>query len=306
MNRNDLRKVDLKLLIVFEMLMVERNSTRASQKLFVTQSAVSFALTKLRALYGDPLFIRDGRNLAPTQRAFEISEILVPALNLVSSAVKRTKEFDPSTSIETFYIGLSDDVAFGLLPIFLRQLRKEAPNILLIVRQTNYLHMSQQLSSGEFSVGVGYTVDLPATAKKKVIRHTKTRLLRADNLPGRLSLDDYCERPHALVSFAGDLNGFVDIELKALGRQRHVVLAVPQFNNLGALLQGTDIVALVPDHTTAALLSAGGLRVEPSPIGAPSFPVCMVWQSAHDKNPAQRWFRSRVQIHLSESRTVID
>jgi LysR family transcriptional activator of mexEF-oprN operon len=298
MNRNDLRKIDLRLLIVFETLMVERNSTRASQKLFITQSAVSSALARLRILYGDPLFVRDGRKMVPTERAIKIAEMLIPALNLMSNAVKRTKVFDPSTSTETFYVGLADDVEFGLLPMLLRELRTEAPNVVLIVRQTNYLQMSQQLISGEFSVGVGYTVDLPAAAKQKVIRQTKTWLLRGDNSPGLLNLDDYCQRPHALVSFAGDINGFVDKKLKILGRQRRVVLAVPQFNNLGALLQGTDIVALVPDHTAEALTSTGKLRIEPSPITAPSFPLSMVWQNAQDKDPAGRWFRSRLQAYI--------
>jgi hypothetical protein len=77
-----------------------------------------------------------------------------------------------------------------------------------------------------------------------------------------MSLDDFCARPHALVSFAGDLSGFLDEELEKLGRKRHVVLAVPQFNGLGTLLAGTDIVATVPDYAAEALTSAGGLRAE--------------------------------------------
>ncbi|MCB2627808.1 multidrug efflux system transcriptional regulator MexT, partial [Listeria monocytogenes] len=76
----------------------------------------------------------------------------------------------------------------------------------------------------------------------------------------QLTLDDYCARPHALVSFAGDLSGFVDEELEKFGRKRKVVRAVPQFTGLGTLRAGTDIIATVPDYAAQALIAAGGLR----------------------------------------------
>lgn len=299
MNRNDLRKIDLRLLIVFEMLMIERSNTKAAEKLFVTQSAVSSALARLRILYADQLFTKKDRTMVPTPRALEIATLLAPALSLVANVVKKPKAFDPATSTESFQIGLADDVAFGLFPKLLRQLRTEAPNAKLNVRETNYMHMPQQLVSGDISVGVGYAVSFPAAAKQKIIRHTQTLLLRADDEPGPLSLDEYCQRPHALVSFAGDISGLVDQVLKNLGRARRVVLAVPQFSSLGALLQGTDIVALVPDHTAEGILALGGLRIEAPPFEAPSFPLTMVWQSAMDKDPAERWLRSRIQTWLS-------
>jgi LysR family transcriptional activator of mexEF-oprN operon len=301
MNRNDLRKIDLKLLIVFEMLMIECSVTRASQKLFITQSAVSSALARLRILYSDPLFTMEDRRMVPTPRAVEIATLLAPALNSIADAIKKPKAFDPATSTESFNIGLSDDVEFGLFPKLLQQVRMEAPNTTLNVRQTNYIHMPQQLVSGEISVGVGYAVSFPAAAKQKIIRHTQAMLLRADDGSSPLSLDEYCQRPHALVSFAGDISGFVDQELKTLGRARQVVLAVPQFSSLGAVLQGTDLVALVPDHTGEALKAMGGLRIEASPFQAPSFPLSMVWQSSMDKDPAERWLRSRIQMLLGDS-----
>ncbi|RCI69048.1 LysR family transcriptional regulator, partial [Pseudomonas aeruginosa] len=105
------------------------------------------------------------------------------------------------------------------------------------------------------SVGVSYTDELPANAKRKTVRRSKPKILRADSAPGQLTLDDYCARPHALVSFAGDLSGFVDEELEKFGRKRKVVLAVPQFNGLGTLLAGTDIIATVPDYAAQALIA---------------------------------------------------
>ncbi len=305
MNRNDLRRVDLNLLIVFETLMHERSVTRAAEKLFLGQPAISAALARLRSLFDDPLFVRTGRSMEPTARAQEIFGLLSPALDSISTAVSRASEFDPSTSTAVFRIGLSDDVEFGLLPLLLRRIRAEAPGVVLVVRRANYLLMPSLLASGEISVGVSYTDELPANAKRRTLRRSKPKLLRADTVPGQLSLDDYCARPHVLVSFAGDLNGFIDDELAKIGRTRKVVLAVPQFNGLGTLLAGTDLVAIVPDYTAAALTAAGGVRAEDSPVETPPFELSMAWRGAQDNDPAERWLRSRIQMFVGDPDSLL-
>lgn len=300
MNRNDLRRLDLNLLIVFETLMHERSVTRAAEKLFLGQPAISAALARLRSLFDDPLFVRTGRSMEPTARAEEIFALLSPALDSISTAVSRAADFDPATSTAVFRVGLSDDVEFALLPALLRRLRAEAPGVVLVVRRANYLLMPNLLASGEISVGVSYTEELPANAKRKTLRRSKPKLLRADSVPGTLSLDDYCARPHALVSFAGDLNGFIDEQLQKMGRSRKVVLAVPQFNGLGTLLAGTDLLSVVPDYTAAALTAAGGLRAEDLPLETRAFEMSMAWRGAQDNDPAERWLRSRIQMFCGD------
>lgn len=300
MNRNDLRRLDLNLLIVFETLMHERSVTRAAEKLFLGQPAISAALSRLRNLFDDPLFVRTGRSMEPTARAQEIFALLSPALDSISTAVSRAAAFDPATSTAVFRIGLSDDVEFALLPALLRRLRSEAPGVVLVVRRANYLLMPNLLASGEISLGVSYTEELPANAKRKTLRRSKPKLLRADAAPGTLSMDDYCARPHAMVSFAGDLNGFIDDQLARFDRTRKVVLAVPQFNGLGTLLSGTDLIAVVPDYTAATLTAAGGLRAEDLPFECDAFEMSMAWRGAQDNDPAERWLRSRIQMFFGD------
>ncbi|MFR0693105.1 LysR family transcriptional regulator [Enterobacterales bacterium AE_CKDN230030158-1A_HGKHYDSX7] len=300
MNRNDLRKVDLNLLIVFETLMHERSVTRAAEKLFLGQPAISAALARLRSLFDDPLFVRTGRSMEPTARAQEIFGHLSPALDSISTALSRAADFDPATSKAVFRIGLSDDVEFGLLPPLLRRLRSEAPGITLVVRRANYLLMPQLLSSGEISVGVSYTDELPANAKRKTLRRSTWKILRADSIPGALTLDDYCARPHALVSYAGDLDGFVDQTLAEMDRKRQVVLAVPQFVGLAQLLAGTDIIATVPEYVALALTAAGGLRAEEPPFPTRLAELSMVWRGAQDQDPAERWLRSRITMFVGD------
>jgi LysR family transcriptional activator of mexEF-oprN operon len=305
MNRNDLRRLDLNLLIVFETLMHERSVTRAAEKLFLGQPAISAALARLRSLFDDPLFVRTGRTMEPTTRAQEIFVLLVPALDSISTAVSRASAFDPATSKQVFRIGLSDEVEFSLLPSLLRRLRVEAPGVVLVIRRANYLLMPGLLTSGEISVGVSYTDELPANAKRKTLRRSRPKVMRADSIPGPLSMDDFCNRPHAMVSYAGDLNGFIDEELEHLGRKRHVVLAVPQFNGLNSLITGSDIVATVPDFAADTLAAAGGLRIEPLPFETQrAFELSMVWRGAQDNDPAERWLRSRIQMFIGDADTL--
>ncbi|MNF85728.1 LysR substrate binding domain protein [compost metagenome] len=171
---------------------------------------------------------------------------------------------------------------------------------MLVVRRVNYILMPGLLASGEISIGVSYTDDLPANAKRKVLRRSMPKVLRADTAPGRLTLDEFCARPHALVSFAGDLSGFIDEELAKLERKRHVVLAVPQFNGLSTLLSGTDIIATVPDYTADALTAAGGVRAEDPPIPVRSFELHMAWRGSQDNDPGERWLRSRIQMFFGD------
>jgi LysR family transcriptional activator of mexEF-oprN operon len=300
MNRNDLRRVDLNLLIVFETLMHERSVTKTAEKLFLGQPAISAALVRLRALFDDPLFVRTGRVMEPTPRAHEIFNLLTPALDSISTAISSAQPFDPATATNVFRIGLSDDVEFALLPALLRRVRAEAPGVILVVRRVNYLLASGMLASGEISVAVSYLDELPANAKRKAVRRMVPKLLRADTKPGRLTLDEYCARPHAIVSFAGDLNGFVDNELGKIGRSRKVVLAVPQFNGLGSLLAGTDILTTVPDYTADILAASGGLRVEDHPLELPGGSLSMAWRAAQDEDPAEKWLRSRIAMFVGD------
>ncbi|MEQ7921598.1 LysR substrate-binding domain-containing protein [Xanthomonas sp. WHRI 1810A] len=300
MNRNDLRRVDMNLLVIFEALMFERNLTRVAEKLFMGQPAISAALARLRDLFDDPLLLRNGRAMEPTARALAILKELQPALDTISGAVSRAKEFDPASSCDVFRIGLSDDAEFGLFPPLLTQLREEAPGIIVVVRRANFLLMPALLASGEISVGISYTTELPANAKRKKLRDIGVKVLRGDQRPGELTLDDYCARPHTMVSFSGDLSGNIDLDLAKVGRARRVVVAVPQFSGLRQLLAGTELIATVPDYAACALVEGGALRAEDPPFPIEPAELSMVWSGVHDNDPAERWLRARITRFMSQ------
>ncbi|MGY2185241.1 LysR substrate-binding domain-containing protein [Pseudomonas sp. SDO5591_S426] len=300
MNRNDLRRADIHLLVVFETMMHERNVSRVGEKLFLGQPTISGALGRLRVLFDDPLFIRCGRLMEPTARAEEIFANLAPALDGIAAALSRCQSFDPHTSEATFHVGLSDDVEYALLPRLLRQLRVEAPSIKLIVHRVDQQQMSQRLVNGDISVGISHTLDLPANARRKGLRPIRPMLLRFDTRSGPLGLDEFCRRPHVVVSSVGSASDDTDHALSLLGRQRKVVLTVPQFSALPGLLAQSDMLGIVPDYVAKAMASVPGMRAEPAPLQLPAPELSMVWRAAVHDDSGQRWLRSRCSALLCE------
>ncbi|RMM96640.1 LysR family transcriptional regulator, partial [Pseudomonas savastanoi] len=295
MNRNELRKADINLMVVFETLMQERNVTRAAEKLFLGQPTISAALNRLRNLLNDPLFIRVGHRMEPTARAHEILKHLTPALDAMSTALSLTTDFDPSVSKMTFRIGLTDDVEFGLFPAMLKAVREEAPGVVIVVKHVDYLNISEVLMSGDITVGVCLTRELPANAKRKTLRNVQPRLVRADKPRSPMSIDEYCSRPHVVVSHVASISSFADEWLTALGRKRQVVLSVPQFATLPALMAGTDMISGLSDYAAKAMSALGLLYDEPLPFPTPGLDLSMTWLRVMDSDPAERWLRSRIE-----------
>jgi LysR family transcriptional activator of mexEF-oprN operon len=238
--------------------------------------------------------------MEPTSRAEEIFSNLAPALDGIAAALSRCQAFDPATSEATFHVGLSDDVEYALLPTLLRRLRTEAPNMTLVVRRADHWQMPQLLTSGDISLGISHTLELPANARRKTLRSIRPMLLRADSQAGELGLDEFCRRPHAVVSSMGNVIEDADSALSHLGRHRKVVLTVPQFSALPVLLANSDMIAIVPDYIARSMALIGGLRAEVAPLELPQQELSMVWRGATHNDPAERWLRSRCSAFLAE------
>lgn len=297
MNRYDLRHADINLLVIFETMMRERNVTRTGERLFLGQATVSSALNRLRTMFDDPLFIRTGRLMEPTARAEEIHVHLGPALESVALALSCAQTFDPRTSVETFHVGLCDEVEYALLPQLMQHLRAEAPNITLVVRRVDSWQLPQLLIAGDISLGVGQAQELPARAHCRSLRPVQPMLLCADSA-GPMSLDEFCRRPHVTVSALGKVTDHVDRALACHGRRRRVVLAVPQFSALPALLVDSDMLAVVPDYAAQAMARIHGLRAEYPPLQLSSPDLAMAWRGTSHADPRERWLRSCFARHL--------
>ncbi len=167
MSKTNLPNIDLNLLVILDKIFTERSLTMAGNKLFMSQSAVSHALSKLRDHFDDRLFIRQGNNMEPTPLCMTLHQNLSPSLINILQSLEDRGDFNPETSKRTFCLGLSDYLCKLLLPIILRELDKQAPDISIRIVQTTYEQRTAMLKSGKLDLFLGCSREYGAGVQKE-------------------------------------------------------------------------------------------------------------------------------------------
>jgi len=300
----DFHGIDLNLLVAFDALMSERNVTRAAARVGVSQPAMSAALSRLRRLFGDPLFLRSAEGLLPTARARDLSEPIAQALRQIESALVKDPEFVPGQASLTFKLGLSDYPAFILLPSLLQALAEKAPGVLLNVHAFNDRdHAVDLLDAGAIDAAIG----VPPThvdgriLTRPVLRDQFVTIVANDHPAARrgMSMKNYLELPHVLVSPEGELYGIVDQALAQQGKKRKLALTLPQMFAVPAIVAQTRMTATVMKRV--ALHSPVGSRLVlfPPPVALPEIVFDLIWHRRSDVHPAQLWFRDFIAEHAA-------
>jgi DNA-binding transcriptional LysR family regulator len=264
LNEINLSRIDLNLLVLFEVVLEEGHVGRAAERLSLSPSAVSHGLGRLRRLLNDPLFLRTPKGVVPTARATELSAPVADILARVRSVVSTAEPFDAATSARRFTIGAPDGVSAVLLPPLLAALRRLAPRIDIGVRQLLPLQGGRpteraweaalaDLESRAIDIAVVPLDNVPARfAKRTLYEEDFVVATRAGHpFAGDPSLDRYCAMQHLVVSLTGDTHGFVDEALAKQGRARRVALTVPNFAMALGLIAETDLLAALPRRLVA-------------------------------------------------------
>lgn len=274
--------IDLNLLKVFEALHEEASASRAAIRLGVSQSAVSAALRRLREVYGDALFVRTGRGLAPTLRANQLRPLIGEALSKCRQSLALLVPETLDFSGRTVTLGLSDDFEIAYGRGLIDKVQERAPGLRLIFRQTHSQIVAEAL--------LDRSLDLALTAGGFNARMLSREILAdggysclvdADSLAAEqsaLSIDEFVAREHILISSGGFI-GIVDEALAALGLTRRVGVSTSHFAALPYLLVGTSAVATLPSHATERIARATGLRVLPCPVTLPRYPIELGWRT---------------------------
>lgn len=300
--RTDLGSLDLNLLNALVALVEERSTVAAARRLGLAQSTVSGTLARLRETFSDELLVRHGRGLEPTSRALELLEACKPHLDGLTAAIVKVSTFDPAVDARIFRLGCTDAVALAILPKLTERLRAEAPHCEMSVRIGDYRVLPSMLASGEVATALAYLRDdPPANAKVRVLRHSPWVVLRNADQPAIQNLADFCARPHALVTPAGDLEGFVDTQLADTSYQRRVVLGVSSFALLLTSLPNTDLITTVPDFVANALVKLGSFEIDRCPVEVPPVTNTLAWGGVSDQDPAEKWFRQALIEGFSQA-----
>lgn len=286
--------IDLNLLIVFDALAVEGHATRAAERIGLTQPAVSHALNRLRALFGDPLFVRSPRGMVPTPLARDIAPSVRSILEQVEEVLLGRRAFEPMFSKRQFVLGLSDYAAFVLLPRLTARLDQEAPGVSLIVRNTSRDVGLPMLENGDVELIAGNFPEPPAHMREDVLYEEDFICAVRDDHPGlseEPDLDRYLAMRHLQVSMKGNPSGYVDATLAAQGLKRTVAVTVGHFLMAPMLIDASELVATEPRRLFTPLAGRLPLRLFPPPLDIPPFRVVQTWHGRHHADPGHQWLR---------------
>jgi LysR family transcriptional activator of mexEF-oprN operon len=295
------KNLDLNLLRVFVVVADEGSVTAAASRLYLTQPAVSAALRRLASTVGAPLFVRAGRGLTLTARGQRLLASARPHLEaLVEAALSPTK-FDARTSERMVRLGLSDANEAWLIPPLLRVLAGEAPRMRLVVLPVQFRTVADALNSSTVDLAVTVADELPAGTRRLELFTGSFVCLydpRHARIGKRLTLERYLAHEHVIVSYNGDLRGIVE---DMLGVQRRVRVSVPTFHNIGAVVEGSGLLATVPGMVAREIRSLRPhLQTTALPLALKGTPVELLWRSAVEDDEAIRFIRDRV-ISIAKS-----
>lgn len=291
---DDLRRIDLNLLLTLHALLAEQHVSRAALRLHRSQPAVSHALAQLREIFADPLLVRRGGRLQPTTRALALVQPLQEALQQLD-ALLSSPGFDPARARRSFRLAMSDYGARVVLPRLMRELRETAPGIDLVVTQGSREAMLSQLMDGEVDLALAVFPDLaePLRAQTLFVEDFAC-LADRETLPARggLSLAQWLARPHVLVAVRPGADNEIDLALAALGEQRRVALALPHWTAATEVIAGTDLVLTVARRSV--LRPPQGLRCFEPPLPIRAFDFQQAWHERREGDVAHRWLRGQV------------
>ncbi len=296
-------RFDLNLLIALDILLREKNVTRAAERAFVSQPAMSAALQKLRVFFADPLLVRVGREMELTPRAHALIEPVREALLLIQATLGNQPTFSPATVQREFTLIVSEEAFPVLLPALVRQITAEAPGIRL------HTELVSQSVLGRLEYG---EVDLclcldnlrlyEARSFPDTLRHTQLRPVHwvcavdknhptvGDTITAEqfFSLPQVFGRPSGYSVSAEELvHRILDVDFK-------VHLTVPSLLHLPLVLPGTNFVATLPERVARVFAQTVAMKIFPMPFPTPATHEVLVWHKRNDMDPAHTWLRERV------------
>jgi DNA-binding transcriptional LysR family regulator len=293
-----LSALDLNLLLVLHAVLEERSATRAAKRLNVTQSAVSNALSRLRAVLGDPLVVRSGRGIVATPRAQALAPAIAEAMARLEGALEQGKTFVPEESTGTFIFAAADNNQVHDVPLIAAAFAKRLPRATLRIVSIDYLVSTDGLAMGTVDATFTPSVAVPEGYGSEYVFDERSALLVRRDHPkvrGPITPALYEELAHIDVEVSLGRRG-VGYKLasrawKDAGVERNVVMVVPYFTTAALVASRTDLVAGVPLRAGKVFCEMLPLRIAKTTFPLGGMPMSLTWHQRTDADPGARFFR---------------
>jgi DNA-binding transcriptional LysR family regulator len=308
MNEDD---ISLRHLRVLTLLLEVGSLTRAAQILDTTQPTVSKILTKLRAHFGDPLFVRVGLSMHPTPKAIELAQPLKELLRTSADMRSSAASFDPRSSTREFSVIVTEVGMIQLLPPLISRLEREGRGLRLKAVPLDSRHLEVRLEAGEADLALGaFPRAAPNMRRQRlyadpyvsVVRHGHPRL-------GKLTrADSFLRERHIIVTSSNTghaAHRLLDQVLNSQLEPNRVHVRVPSFVTSAFVASCTDAVGTLPAKLAEGLAERLGLAVFPTPLSLPRIEIGQFWHERVHRDQGHRWFRAAIHMLFGSSKSKI-
>lgn len=296
MQPTHIKNVDLNLLLLFHAVFTERSVSKAGQVLGMSQSGVSHALSNLRQLFQDDLFVRASGAMLPTPRAELLHEAVKELIELLEQRILPVAKFEAATARREFSTAMSDMAEVVALPPLMRAIKQRAPHCTLRNVRIKTVEIEDALESGKTELAIGNVYEPKSNIYQQTLYmhdyavlacHTHPRLKRG------LTLEHYLAEGHLVVETGSDEHLRVT-GLLPRGIRRRVEVTVGGLLAVPWLLQGTELLATVPTHLSRSTCALFELQAFPLPLEVPAYAIKTYWHPRSNTDPGHRWFRELV------------
>lgn len=300
-------KPDLNLILIFDAIMREQSITIAAEQLAMTQPSVSKAVSRMRYIWKDPLFVKKGRGIQPTPYAINLWETIANPIKQIEQAVT-PQTFDPMKTRTQLRVALTDGVSYLFWPHLRRVIEQRAKAIDLYAVPFRGDGEQLLLDAHVDLVLDYYPTSHPHIHSKLIFENHFTCVMPPSHPRAKddMSLETFCTEEHLLVSLSGDPKGIVDSRLKEMNLSRRVAITVNSFSSAIHLLKQSNLMSVMPRSVVCGDIHAGTLIEKPLPLVVPPAPISIAWHKRSANSQALKWLINEVHTCLSEQSAVFN
>ena len=288
-------RIDLNLFRVFAVIYRERNLTRAAEQLFLSQSAVSHALARMRQQLDDPLFVRDGQGVCPTPLANRLWPDIEQALDLLQQALQRSSAFEPKRDLKQLTIAMNDEIEPLLLPQIMHWLQQQAPTAQLNSVRIERQNLRSDLSAGRIHLAIDIAQPTESGIRHQCLLQDDFVVISSKTHPPQpLTFQDYMAAQHIVVSARRTGRAVEDIYLSRQGIQRQIRIRCQQYESACRMVLDSDLLLTMPKHLAYQINAHLNTHIQPMPISIDGIALHLYWHADHSNDAQLVWCRDQL------------
>jgi LysR family transcriptional regulator, nod-box dependent transcriptional activator len=296
-------RLDLNLLVALDALLAERSVSLAAERIFLSQSATSSALGRLRDYFGDELLVVKGRNMVLTSRAEQLVEPVRAVLEQIKSTISVTPPFDPATSDRMIRLMASDYSTDVLLSTALLDLQAEAPNMRFDIQPMDDF-IIETLERGLIDLLITIDVAISPDHPSQILFDDDYVVVGWDKNPAMarpMTRALYFELGHVTSRFGrARFSAFEDWFVRRQKQQRNVEVIAPSFLSLSSFVIGSNRIATMHRRLANRLAAYLPLAIREVPLAIPPIREAIQWHISNNNDPAIRWVVERMAAAASD------